>query len=38
MNDQAQQHTYTTVEKDSDNDLTIGKGVRLTGKVSVPMC
>ena len=23
-------------EQDSDNDLTIGKGVRFTGKVSVP--
>lgn len=33
MNDFVQQ---SAIEKDSDNDLTIGKGVRFTGKVSVP--
>jgi len=36
MNDLVQQPIINSIEKDSDNDLTIGKGVRFTGKVSVP--
>lgn len=36
MNDIATQAPRASIEMDSDNDLTIGKGVRFTGKVSVP--
>jgi cytoskeletal protein CcmA (bactofilin family) len=36
MNDLVQQPVIKPIDKDGDNDLTIGKGVRFTGKVSVP--